>query len=95
MVGGWFVSALADLTLGYTLPKNVVKKIGIDRLRVYFTANNLFTITGYSGLDPEVNAYTSGRSGFMSDLRIFPTMNMDFGAYPRARTFTFGANITF
>ena len=86
---------LQTLTLGYSLPKKVVKKIGIDRLRVYFTANNLFTITGYSGVDPEVNAYTSGRSGFMSDLRIFPTMNMDFGAYPRARTFTFGANITF
>ncbi len=86
---------LQTLTLGYTLPKTVVKKIGIERLRVYFTANNLFTITGYSGIDPEVNAYTSGRSGFMSDLRIFPTMNMDFGAYPRARTFTFGANITF
>lgn len=86
---------LQTLTLGYSLPQKVVKKIGIDRLRVYFTANNLFTITGYSGVDPEVNAYTSGRSGFMSDLRIFPTMNMDFGAYPRARTFTFGANITF
>ena len=86
---------LQTLTLGYSLPKDVVKKIGIDRLRVYFTANNLFTITGYSGVDPEVNAYTSGRTGFMSDLKIFPTMNMDFGAYPRARTFTFGANITF
>ncbi|MBQ8652015.1 MAG: TonB-dependent receptor [Alistipes sp.] len=86
---------LQTLTLGYTLPNKVVKKIGIDRIRVYFTANNLFTLTGYSGIDPEVNAYTSGRSGFMSDLRIFPTMNMDFGAYPRARTFTFGANITF
>ena len=86
---------LQTLTLGYTLPKNAVKKIGIDRIRVYFTANNLFTLTGYSGVDPEVNAYTSGRTGFMSDLKIFPTLNMDFGAYPRARTFTFGANITF
>ena len=86
---------LQTLTLGYTLPKSVIKKIHISNLRVYFTASNLFTITGYSGVDPEVNANTNGRSGFLSDLQIFPTLNMDWGAYPRARTFTLGANITF
>ena len=46
-------------------------------------------------LAPKVNANPTGQSGFYSDLRIFPTLNMDFGTYPRARTFTFGANITF
>lgn len=86
---------LQTLTLGYSLPKKVLKKIGIERLRLYFTANNLFTITGYSGLDPEVNTYTSGRTGFYGDLKVFPTLNMDFGSYPRSRTYTFGANITF
>lgn len=86
---------LQTLTLGYSLPKKWLSKISIENMRFYFTATNLFTITGYSGVDPEVNATPTGQSGFYSSLRIFPTLNMDFGAYPRARTFTFGANITF
>lgn len=86
---------LQTLTLGYTLPKNLLAKVKIDKVRLYLTATNLFTITGYSGIDPEVNATPTGQSGFYSNLRIFPTLNMDFGTYPRARTFTFGANITF
>ena len=86
---------LQTLTLGYTLPKNWLAKVHVDKIRLYLTATNLFTITGYSGIDPEVNANPTGQSGFYSDLRIFPTLNMDFGTYPRARTFTFGANITF
>ncbi len=86
---------LQTLTVGYTLPKKLLNSLKIDNIRLYATANNLFTITGYSGIDPEVNATPTGQSGFYSNLRIFPTLNMDFGAYPRARTFTFGANITF
>ena len=86
---------LQTLTLGYTLPKNWLAKVHVDKIRLYLTATNLFTITGYSGIDPEVNANPTGQSGFYSNLRIFPTLNMDFGTYPRARTFTFGANITF
>ena len=72
---------LQTLTLGYTLPKNWLTKVHVDKIRLYLTATNLFTITGYSGIDPEVNANPTGQSGF--------------GTYPRARTFTFGANITF
>ena len=72
-----------------------MNKIFIDKIRFYCTATNLLTITGYSGIDPEVNATPTGQSGFYSSLRIFPTLNMDFGTYPRARTFTFGANIIF
>ena len=45
---------LKDLTLGYTLPKKYSQKAYIDRIRVYFTASNLLTITGYTGYDPEV-----------------------------------------
>ena len=86
---------LQTLTLGYTLPKNWLAKVHVDKIRLYLTVTNLFTLTGYSGIDPEVNANPTGQSGFYSDLRIFPTLNMDFGTYPRARTFTFGANITF
>ena len=86
---------LQTLSLGYTLPKKILNKIFIDKIRFYCTATNLLTITGYSGIDPEVNATPTGQSGFYSSLRIFPTLNMDFGTYPRARTFTFGANIIF
>jgi TonB-linked SusC/RagA family outer membrane protein len=86
---------LQTLTLGYSLPKQLLGKAGMSNLRIYCTASNLFTITGYSGVDPEVNATPVGQSGFYSSLRIFPTPNMDFGTYPRSRTFTFGANITF
>lgn len=86
---------LQNLTLGYTLPKALTGKAGIDRVRFYFTATNLFTITGYSGIDPEVNSYATGSTGFVNGLRIFPTLNMDFGTYPRSRTYTIGANITF
>ena len=86
---------LQNLTLGYTLPNNISRKAGIERLRFYLTASNLFCLTGYSGLDPEVNTYTSGRVDFAGSLNCLPTMNMDYGAYPRARSFTFGANITF
>ena len=86
---------LQTLTLGYTFPKSWLFKAHIEKVRLYLTATNLFTITGYSGIDPQVNATPTGRSGFSSDLRIFPTLNMDFGSYPRARTFTLGANISF
>ena len=83
------------LTVGYTLPKHLVKKAGISNCRLYLTATNLFTITGYSGVDPEVNASTTGRTGFLESVKVLPTLNMDWGAYPRARAFTLGANITF
>ncbi|SHK61769.1 SusC/RagA family TonB-linked outer membrane protein [Xylanibacter ruminicola] len=86
---------LQTLTIGYTLPKTILKKISISNLRLYLTASNLFTITGYSGVDPEVNASTTGRTGFLESVKVLPTLNMDWGAYPRARTFTFGANINF
>ena len=78
---------LKNLTIGYTLPKEWVKKIGLKNLRAYFTATNLLTFTKYTGLDPEVNTNRSGSYGF-------PTPGIDRGAYPIAKTFTFGLNVT-
>lgn len=86
---------LQALTIGYTLPKSLLKKLGINNMRLYLTGTNLFTITGYSGVDPEVNANTTGRTGFLESVKVLPTLNMDWGAYPRARTFTFGINVSF
>ncbi|WP_321322653.1 TonB-dependent receptor [Labilibaculum sp.] len=86
---------LQTVTLGYNVPKLASQKIGIERIRVYFTGNNLFTITGYSGVDPEVNTTPKSAGSAFSSLKIFPTTNMDWGAYPRAKTFTLGVNVTF
>ena len=78
---------LNTATIGYTLPQNWTKKIGVSSLRVYATGNNLFCLTGYSGLDPDVT--TSAATGG------FPTPGYDLNSYPKARSFTVGANITF
>ena len=79
---------LQTLTLGYTLPKIWTKKVGISNLRIYFTGSNLFTIAGYSGLDPSVNTAPQSSGSF-------PTPNYDYQSYPRSRAYTFGLNVTF
>ncbi len=78
---------LNTMTLGYTLPANWTKKVGVSNLRVYVTGNNLFCLSGYSGLDPDVT--TSSATGG------FPTPGYDYNSYPKSRSFTVGANITF
>jgi hypothetical protein len=75
---------MKDLQVGYTLPKRLSNRWGIDRLRVYFQATNLFTITDYSGLDPEIRD-TAGNA----DQRL----GVDEGVYPTAQTFMFGVNL--
>jgi TonB-linked SusC/RagA family outer membrane protein len=81
---------LKNLVLGYTLPRNILQKAGISNLRVYLQAENLFTITGYEGLDPE---FTNSRvqDGNESDL----SRGIDMGGWPSLRTFAFGVNFTF
>ena len=73
---------LKNITLGYTLPQHLTRKVCIERLRVYFQAENLATWTKYWGFDPEIS------SGATS-------LGVDRGVYPQARTFTIGANISF
>lgn len=74
------------LQLGYTFDSSIAKKIGLSGLRVYASGNNLFLITAsdFLGYDPESTSSTS-KFG----------QNMTFFSYPRARTFTFGVNVTF
>ena len=74
-----------NLTLGYTLPKNISSKIKMSSFRVYATVNNLGTITNYTGYDPDVTARRSDPL----------TPGVDFAAYPRSRTWVFGLNVTF
>ncbi len=80
---------LNTMTLGYTLPKNLINKIKMSNLRVYGTIYNVFTLTGYSGLDPEVNSQAN------SNKARYPTPGLDWGTYPRARQFVVGLNATF
>lgn len=79
---------LSTLTLGYTLPKAWTTKAYMQKVRVYVTGGNLFCLTGYSGLDPEVNADPAKSKSY-------PTLGLDWGAYMRARTFTVGLNVEF
>lgn len=79
---------LSNITLGYTLPKAWTRKSYIQSARIYVTGGNLFCLTGYSGLDPDVNVDTAMNSNY-------PTLGMDYGAYHRARTFTVGLNVKF
>lgn len=75
---------LKTLTFGYTLPKTIISRAGIDNLRIYFAAQNLFSFDNYSGYDPEVSIKDSAL-----------TPGLDFSAYPRARSFSFGVNLGF
>lgn len=71
-----------NVSIGYTLPQNITKKILIDRFRVYAMAENLFTFTKYHGFDPEISS--NGKS-----------CGIDRGIYPQARTFTVGLQVAF
>lgn len=75
---------LQNLSLGYTLPRALTQKFKVEKLRVYVSGQNLFTITDYSGYNPEVNARPSQNL----------TPGEDYGTYPLARTYMFGLNLT-
>ena len=76
---------LKSLTLSYDFKGDKLKKAGIGLIRPYVTANNLFTVTKYSGVDPEVNEF-NGTGG---------VFGIDFGSYPYRRTITLGVNFEF
>lgn len=74
---------LNNVTIGYTLPSALCRKIHVEKIRFYVTGNNLFCITSYSGFDPEVNV----QKGL--------TPGIDYKGYPRSRAFTAGINFSF
>ncbi|MFY1047838.1 SusC/RagA family TonB-linked outer membrane protein [Chryseobacterium sp. GP-SGM7] len=75
---------LNNVTLGYSLGKEFTKQIGLSNFRLYFTMNNVFTVTGYSGYDPEANTRRNPL-----------TPGVDYAAYPRSRFILSGVDITF
>ena len=75
---------LKTISLGYTFNKKWLSVVGMQRLRVYVTGQDLFTWTNYTGFDPEVSTSGSGL-----------TSGVDFGAYPRSKTFIGGISVNF
>ena len=75
---------LKNITLGYTIPEKLTKKIWVSKLRIYASAQNLFCLTKYSGYDPEVSMLSSPL-----------TPGFDWGAYPKSLVLTMGLDIQF
>jgi TonB-linked SusC/RagA family outer membrane protein len=75
---------LKNVQVGYSLPKNWLKRIGFEKFRVYASAQNLFTFTKYSGMDPEIGSYGGALEA-----------GIDRGFYPQARVLLGGVNVIF
>ncbi|CCG98287.1 hypothetical protein FAES_0273 [Fibrella aestuarina BUZ 2] len=76
--GGYF--RLKTLQIGYSLPKAIIGKIGMQRARIYLMSQNLLTITKYTGYDPEIGG---------------GVLSIDRGIYPQARSYMLGLNVSF
>lgn len=81
---------LKNLALGYNLPMNKVKINGVNKIRLYGSAQNILTFTKYPGYDPEVN-YNSSGSGSNANRNL----GLDYGSYPNAKSYTIGLNVGF
>jgi hypothetical protein len=77
---------LKNLTLGYNIPERFVAPLGIQALKVYFSGQNLWTKTDYSGADPEIGQVTSLN---------YLSRGVDIGTYPQAQIYTFGVKVQF
>ena len=75
---------LKNVTLSYDLPKKVIRKLSLAKAQVYVSLQNLWVLTDYSGMDPEVSTMHSTL-----------TPGFDYSAYPRNKTYTFGVKIGF
>ncbi|MDR2496572.1 MAG: TonB-dependent receptor [Tannerellaceae bacterium] len=82
---------MQTLTLGYSLPKNIIKHLGLDRIRLYGQVTNVFTVTKYPGLDPEVRTVNPDNSAQSYDRN----KGVDFGSYGMPRQFIVGINLSF
>jgi TonB-linked SusC/RagA family outer membrane protein len=74
---------IQNVQVGYSLPDSVLEKMHLDRFRLYFAVNNLYTFTKYQGYNPDVSNSSALGAG------------VDLGQYPLARTFTTGINVSF
>lgn len=74
-----------NLTVGYRFSKSLIERVKLSNLRVYMSAQNLYTFTKYTGYDPEIGSYDNGVT----------LMNVDQGHYPNPRTIIVGVNVEF
>jgi len=74
---------LRNLQLGYNLPSSITSKVKLSRVRIYLQATNLFTITKYTGLNPDIIGNDDRASG------------VDAGAFPTVKQYLIGANVNF
>jgi hypothetical protein len=74
---------LNNVTVGYNLPRTVLNRVKISSFRVYLTAQNLFTLTPYTGFTPELQSISVLNAG------------IELNSYPTTRTFAFGVNVGF
>jgi hypothetical protein len=79
---------LRNLQLGYTVPKAAVGKLGLENVRVYVQGQNLFTITKYTGADPDVNIQSDNANEEL-------LLGVDQAGFPQARQFILGVNVGF
>ncbi len=75
---------LKNVSLGYNIPNSAIERIGVEKLRVYVSGQNLLTITDYTGYNPDVSYRDSNTS-----------LGLDYGSYPNTRSYTLGVNIIF
>ena len=76
---------IQNVSIGYNLPKDLIRKASLNNVRLYVSGQNLYTFTKYKGFDPEIGAFNRG----------ITLMNVDNGHYPNPRSLTVGANIEF
>ncbi|MEV4884160.1 TonB-dependent receptor [Chitinophaga ginsengisegetis] len=86
--------SLRNASLGYTIPSKVWGRSGISDIHVYVAAQNLFMLTNYSGLTPQLG-YSGSSDGSKGTSDGNRQRGVDVAAYPQARTFTFGATLNF
>ncbi|KAA6328620.1 TonB-dependent receptor SusC [termite gut metagenome] len=82
---------LKNIEIGYTIPTNLSRKLNGAKLRIFASVQNLFTITGYSGMDPEIGQ-SMGSDG---DAGGVTASGVDVGIYPYSKFFTMGLNLQF
>jgi hypothetical protein len=83
---------LKNIQLGYSIPQTIIERWNIRGLRVYFTGQNLWTLTKYSGLDPEMHTSDNLNSEkYRGDI----AAGIDWGTYPSAKSYIVGVNLNF
>ncbi|SHG40530.1 TonB-linked outer membrane protein, SusC/RagA family [Chryseolinea serpens] len=76
---------LKNITFAYNFPQTLTRKVGMNRLRLYVSGQNLFTITKYTGYDPEVSSFNTNDAN----------IGVDFANYPTSKVYTMGIDLTF